>query len=144
MTFRKDNTLLWTAKTVCTGGLASCLLILPVDQIKTKPVLIIPFALLAVLFTGLLCAIPRLYKETITIDEKGITCQCGDRRIWSFLWEEIECLQRSSRYCMPSLEIRVKHNGASEKNVPIHLYFQLSRTARVALQKYQPLSIPVR
>lgn len=140
MTFRRDCFLLWSTQIVCVEGLAICLLILPVDQIKTKPALAIPFVLLVVLFGGLLCATPKLYNKNVTIDEKGISCQQGNEQLWSFLWDEIECLQRSSRYCMPSLEIKVKQDGVSGKIAPIHLYFQLSRAAKAALQKYQPKS----
>ena len=131
MTFRKDYLLLKQERICFICMIVMCLFFIPTYGIEISLVL-------ELTFTILLLATPKLHNEHITIDEMGITCHTPKSQIWSYKWEDIAELKRSSRFRLPSMEVIPKN---SRLHAPSNHYFQLSKKAKDALKKYKPTEI---
>lgn len=79
----------------------------------------------------------KLYNEFVEIDETGISCQKSGKQLWSYRWESIAELKKTSRFLMPSIEILTynKH-GESERFSHTNHYFQLGGVAKEAIERY--------
>lgn len=80
---------------------------------------------------------PLLHNEFMKIDESGISCQKSGKEIWRYRWDEIAELRRGSRFRLPSVEIiAYGRNGTPEQFAAPGHYFQRSKAARAAVNKY--------
>jgi hypothetical protein len=126
MTFRKNRLLLIQYEIACSAAAAVCTALIFIDQLGVMPYGVLCFACFTVIG-------PLLYNELITIDDVGITCCKKGKCLWSHSWESIVELKKSSRYLLPSVEIVSNDLGMYENSGH---YFQLSRPARRALERF--------
>ena len=74
-------------------------------------------------------------KEYIILNDSGIICQKGTRRLWEYQWSDIKELQIGRRFRNPSVEI-VPIIACCEKTSKMGEYFQLGVTAKKAIKSY--------
>lgn len=80
---------------------------------------------------------PELHKEFISINEYGISCHKAGIQLWSYDWNSIAKLKKSSRFLMPSIEVLTySRHGEPEQYTVTNHYFQLGRAARIALTQF--------
>lgn len=125
MSFRKDCLLFFQEEICYILLVVSCLLIIPMTGFVFFSLL------LTLLFVTLALVTPFMHNEIITIDAIGISCSRSDKQLWSYRWEYIATLQRSSRYRLPSVEIAVySMRGEQGQTVLSGHYFQLGIIAK--------------
>lgn len=129
MRFRKDSLLLAECEIY-----TILLIVLCVTLIQTAKLC---YLLIAPLFI-LLAIYPILFNEFILITESGICCTKQEYNLWTFSWNEIAELRESRRFRQNSIEI-ILPNEIQDNSTRQEYYFQMSRTAKTALQKYSPL-----
>ena len=129
MTFRKNSLIFYESQIVYIVFALLCLTMISVYGF------VISF-LFSGLFLILIFVNPRLYNEFVTINEIGVSCCKSGKIIWQYEWDDIEKLQKSSRYLMPSLEIVICDTKNTDSKVLTGHYFQLGKTAKQAIDKY--------
>lgn len=78
--------------------------------------------------------VPIQNNELITINENGIVCKKSEKQIWAYSWDEIDRLERSNRFCRPSIEI-VTLDDPYQPARSNH-FFELCRKAEEAMRLY--------
>lgn len=130
MTFRKNSLLLYQRTVFYVIFVLLSLVLIPFSGLGLSLLCAFPFVVL-VLVT------PLLDKEFITINEDGIVCQKSGTLLWTFKWNEIAELRKSSRFLLPSIEvIPYSKSGEPEPFGTYDHYFQLGKDARKALNQY--------
>ncbi len=130
MTFRKDSLLFYQSKIIYIVMAILCLILIPGIGLW------IPI-LFALCFIILILVNPKLHDEFITINETGISCQRSGKQLWTYEWERIAELRRSSRFRMPSIEvITYNKRGEAERFALPNQYFQLGKVAKEAIKRY--------
>ena len=130
MTFRKNCLLFIEGQILCTFMIASCLATIPVLGFWFSLVLMIPFIALALVN-------PKIQNEYITIDDIGVRCFQGAALVWSYGWDDIAELRKSSRYKLPSIDVIVFDRfGKPEPYALDGQYFQTCKVARKAIDQY--------
>lgn len=101
MTFRKDSISFLRERII--------LIISSFVSLAALPVVGWQFTLAFVLFFCFFIWLsPKMYNEYLTINDVGISCCKSKKQIWAYEWDAIARLQRSSRYCLPSMEIMIE------------------------------------
>lgn len=95
----------------------------------------VPLSVCSVLITLVAVRVWRA-EPIITVDERGILCGAVERPMWEFSWGEIAELQRISLLRSAAVQI-VPVTEHSPQNMEFYC-FQLSRKAKIALEKYCP------
>ena len=130
MTFRKNSLLFVEGQILYTLMVVSCLATIPVLGFWFSLILATPFAALVLIN-------PKLQNEFITIDEDGIRCCQGVNTIWSYGWDNIAELRKTSRYLLPSIDVIVFDRfGKPEPFALNGQYFQIGKVARKAIDQY--------
>lgn len=130
MTFRKDELLFKEQIITCCVMFALCVALIPLDNFGI-------FHYISLLFVLLIALTPVLHNTFITIDASGVICTKRGNVLWSYRWEDVVKLKKSSRYRMPSVEIvtEIAGNEATPYEYSEH-YFQLGRKARQAISMH--------
>lgn len=130
MVFRKDSLLFYQCRIFyIIMGIASLLFI---------PTVGLELFLLYVSIPVLLFLLnPQMYNEFITINEMGISCHRSKKLLWSYEWDRIAELRKSSRYLLPAIEVITfnKHGEPEQYALPAQ-YFQLGKAAKEAIKQY--------
>lgn len=130
MTFRKNSLFFWEIEIFVIVMAILCFLLIPTIGF------VIPL-LNALLFVILALTIPKLQNEFITIDETGISCEQAGKQCWSYEWTCVAELRKCTYLRRPALEVIVyDKNGSPNQYALPNQYFQLSKTAKVALKQY--------
>lgn len=129
MRFRKDSLLLAECEIY-----TFLLIVLCVTLIQTAKLC---YLMIAPMFI-LMAIYPILFNEFIMITESGICCTKQEYTLWAFSWNEIAELRKSRRFRQNSIEI-ILPNEIQDNCSRQEYYFQMSRTAKTALQKYSSL-----
>ena len=130
MTFRKDELLFREQIITCCVMCVLCGALIPLDDFGI-------FRYFSLLFILLIALTPFLHNTFITIDASGVICTKRGNVLWSYRWEDVVKLKKSSRYRMPSDEIvtKIVSNEVTPYEYSEH-YFQLGRKARKAISMY--------
>lgn len=136
MIFRKDSLLLYEQEIGIVFSSILSLVMIPI--FKSLSITICALILIVIAAVN-----PLSYNEFIQINKSGISCQKAGKQIWAYEWDDIVTLKKSRRYNMPSMEIVVSNKyrtlwpcqGIENAKYSGH-YFQLSRTAKKALELY--------
>lgn len=130
MVFRKDALLYFCSQTFYIALILLSSVLIPIVGFGLAFLCGFPFLLL-------LPINPALYNEFITLDESGISCQKTEKEVWRYRWDEIAELKRGSRFLLPSIEIiAYSRNGTPEQFASPGHYFQHSKAAKMAINKY--------
>lgn len=133
MTFRKDSLLFYQSEIFCIVMAILCLSLIPTIGFGLSLLCIFPVVILMLVN-------PKLHNEFITINEIGIACQKSGIQLWTYEWDSIAELKRSSRFLMPSIEVIVYNEfGKPQQFAVSNQYFQLGCSARKAVKQYYKL-----
>lgn len=130
MTFRRDSLLFYQSEIAYIIMITLSLCLFPILGKELMLFYLLPFIVL-------LLVNPKLHNEFIIINENGISCRKSGKQLWSYEWESIAELRKSSRFLMPTIEV-IAYNKCGKPALfsqPNH-YFQLGRTAKKAIMQY--------
>ncbi len=130
MKFRKNSLLFYQSEFLYIFMAVLCLAVIPIFKSFMFLGGTFLFALLAVINT-------KLYNEFIVINEIGISCQRSGDQLWSYEWDMVADLKRSTRFLLPSIEVIVYDKSGTPKCFAENdHYFHLGKTAKNAVNKY--------
>ena len=129
MIFRKNSLLFYQSQTIYVLMIAFCFILTPILGLLISFTCALPFAIFALIS-------PKLYNEFITVNEFGISCHKSGKLLWSYDWDSISDIKRSSRFLLPSMEILTYTNGKPAEFAIHGHYFQLGRIAKKAIKCY--------
>ena len=134
MTFRRDDLLFREQIITNCIMFVLCVALIPLDRLGVFPYI-------SLLFILLIASTPFVHNEFITIDAFGAVCKKRGEVLWSYRWEDIVRLKKSSRYRMSSVEIvtEIVSNEGTPYEYSEH-YFQLGRKARKAIKMYYAMA----
>lgn len=133
MRFLQKGVIFWQTQVTMLLCLITCMCIILYNN-ELLSVLFLP----AIAFLCSMILQCMINKETVSIDETGISCWKSDTLLWSHGWQDIKQLEIISLYHSPAIAIILYGDCSVNQHIPktVEYYYQLGYTAKKATNMY--------